>query len=106
MKLWLDDQINDPSAPPRHPPEGWLGVDSAIQACRLLARGGVTHISLDHDLGEDKFTGYLVALFIEKRAFQKRIKPLSWAIHSANPVGAEKMRYALSLADRFWGEGE
>ena len=103
MKLWLDDQVNDPDTPSRHPPPGWLGVPSALEACRLLSRGGVTHVSLDHDLGEGRITGYTVARFIEKWSFGGRLGPLQWSVHSANPVGARKMRLALEAADSFWG---
>ncbi len=104
MKVWLDDQIDDPSAPARHPPEGWVGVRSAVEACRLLRRQAVTHISLDHDLSEGKPTGYLVARFIESQAYRGRLRPLEWSIHSANPVGAARMVLALQGASRFWEE--
>ena len=105
VRVWLDDQINDPETPPRHPPPGWVGVATAMAACRLLARGGVTHVSLDHDLGDGQMTGYTVARFIEKRAHEGRLEPLQWAVHSANPVGAAKMRQALLSADRAWRTG-
>ena len=101
-KVWLDDQIDDANTPMRHPPTGWIGVKSALSACRLLARGGVVEISLDHDLGDGQMSGYVVARFIEKRAYEGRLHPIRWTIHSANPVGMGNMRSALQAAERFW----
>lgn len=102
MRLWLDDQIDDPETPARWPPEGWTGVKSALAACRWLATGTVTHVSLDHDLGPGFGDGYLVARFIEKRAFLGRLHRLEWTVHSANPVGRARMTEALQRADAFW----
>lgn len=53
MKLWLDDQINDPDCPARKPPAEFIGVCTALQACRLIKKGKVEYISFDHDLGGD-----------------------------------------------------
>lgn len=103
MKLWLDDQIDDPTTPYRHTPEGWVGVRTALQACRLLATGEVTYISFDHDLGPSwAGSGYLVAKFIERRAFYRRIKRLRWDVHSANPIGAKNIENAMMRAETFW----
>lgn len=103
MKLWLDDMLDDPSSPDRHVPTGWVGAKTALQACRLLASGKITHISFDHDLGPSwAGSGYLVARFIEKLAFNKKIPPLSWEIHSANPVGAKNITLAMKSADKFF----
>lgn len=63
-------------------------------------------MSLDHDLGEGRATGYLVARFIERRASEGKLARLFWAVHSANSVGAANMRAALQSADRFWASAE
>ncbi len=96
MKLWLDDI--------RLPPEGWVWVKTSRDAITYLATGKVTEISLDHDLGDEDYhnTGYTVASFIEKAAFDHQIPHLDWNIHSANPVGRSKMEAALRHADRYW----
>ena len=98
MKLWLDDL--------RLPPQGWHWVKSAKEAIIILKSGVVKEISLDHDLGDDLAmgTGYDVAVAIEQGAFSGVLAPLIWSIHSANPVGIQKMRQALYNADRFWGD--
>lgn len=64
MKIWLDDQINDVSCPARHTPKGFIGVDSALKAIRLIKSGKVEFISFDHDLGDNKCSGYIVARYI------------------------------------------
>jgi hypothetical protein len=96
MKLWLDDI--------RLPPPNWHWVKSAKEAIILLDSGVVKEISLDHDLGDDMImgTGYDVAVAIEQGAFNGTLAPLVWNVHSANPVGIQKMLQALRNADRFW----
>lgn len=113
LKLWLDD-IRDPArtiSPWDERRALWSGKDvvwvkSASEAITLLGAGGVTHVSLDHDLGvplDEVGTGYEVACWIEEQAAKGTLAPLEWAIHSANPVGVRKMTTALENANLFWG---
>lgn len=98
MRIWLDDV--------REKPEGFdVHVKTAEEAIVLLGRGGVEEISLDHDLGSERSgeTGYFVAKWIEGAAFNGYLKPLKWAIHSANPVGRRNMEMALRKAEQYWG---
>lgn len=96
MKLWLDDL--------RPAPDGWTRVTTAPAAIEKLTAGGVLEVSLDHDLGEDPAagSGYDVAMFIEEAAFHGRLARVAWAIHSANPVGRQRMARALENAERWW----
>ncbi len=95
MKVWLDDF--------RTEPDGWMRARTAWEAIALLETGTVEHISLDHDLGpEEAGTGYDVALWMEKEASKGTLPPLTWDLHTANPVGADNMRQALRSAERFW----
>lgn len=104
MKLWLDDQLHDMYTPERHTPNGYVGVSTALDACRLLKSKRVSHISFDHDLGKgtDDQGGYIVARFIEKGAAMGTISSLTWDIHSANPVGRKNIELAMKSAERFW----
>lgn len=96
MRVWVDDV-----RPMPQDFDIWLRtVDSVITALRV---GGVTHLSLDHDLGEEK-TGYDIAKFIEEAAYQKRLAPMTVVIHSANPVGRKNMLVAIKRAEMFWAE--
>ena len=95
MNLWLDDI--------RKKPDGFdLHVTNVRSAKELIITGRVKFISFDHDLGDNQDTGYDLAKFIEELAANNMIPRLGWSIHSANPVGAEKIRQAMKSADRFW----
>ncbi len=101
MLIWLDDQLGDPELPGREVPQGHVGCRTALEAIRLLRRGQVTHLDFDHDLGRC-FDGCTVAKYIEKGAQQGTIPPLTWTIHSANPVGAARIQAVMLSAERFW----
>ena len=95
VRLFLDDV--------RETPAGWLRAFTASEAISLLAAGGISEVSLDHDLGPPEAgTGYDVTVWIEEQAASGTLAPISWAIHSANPVGRARMEAALLSAERFW----
>lgn len=97
IRLWLDDL--------RPAPSGWVWVKTVAAAQALLRRGGVVEVSLDHDLGDDGAgTGYDLAVWIEEEALHARLPRLKWAVHSANPIGRERMEQALGNADIFWDD--
>ena len=80
------------------------------EAIQLLETGLVAFISLDHDLGlennlfGEERSGYTVAKWIEQKAYEGVLPELNWAIHSANPVGRNRMEHALKKADTFWSK--
>ncbi len=87
MKLWLDDE--------RGAPEGWVWVNTALEAISALRHNEFELISLDHDLGEGG-TGYDVLLYIEAEVFRNpNFKCPEILIHSANPVGRQRMQLAI-----------
>lgn len=87
LKLWLDDE--------REPPAGWIHARSVRQAMLILRTGQVQSLSLDHDLGAGA-SGYDVVRWIEERCALGAIKPPERiAVHSANPVGRERIRRAV-----------
>lgn len=86
MKLYLDDI--------RPAPEGYTLVTTAFDAVLKLSEGGIEEISLDHDLG-DSATGYDVLLWIELAVVRFGYKPPRMLIHSANPVGRQRMALAI-----------
>lgn len=94
MKIWLDDERP-------MPPEFDIWLRTADSAIRTLRVGGVTRISLDHDLGEE-LTGYDVAKFIEEAAYKKTLAPMEVTIHSANAVGRKNMEVAIQRANMYW----
>ncbi len=99
IRVWLDDK--------RPMPKGFdVFAMTAPEAIRYLETEEVSIVSLDHDLGAENGTGYDVATYIEKRAHNRTLPRLEWHVHSANPVGAARMRAALESADRFWDAWE
>lgn len=95
MKLWLDDK--------RPAPEGWQHVRTALEATTTLYGRCVTHLSLDHDLGDKVFgTGYDVCRWLEAAVVDDPTFPMPVVtLHTANPVGRQNMQRALdSIARR------
>lgn len=95
MKIFLDD-VRDPV-----PTMGdVIVVRDAQSAMDLIRTGVVTWISFDHDLGTD-LTGYDVAMLIEELVFLGDIACPEWHIHSANPVGRERIKMAMLGAEAY-----
>ena len=94
MKVYLDDE--------RETPDGWVRVYWPDEAIELLKAGGVTEISLDHDLGDDeRGTGYDVLLWLEEQVVVNGMTPPKMRVHSANSSAREKMEAAIaSIAKR------
>lgn len=84
MNLWLDDI--------RPAPVGWVWAKTYAQAVDCLITGRVEHCSLDHDLGENRRTGYDVVCWMEANDCWPLV---SIAIHSMNPVGKANMLRAM-----------
>jgi len=93
MKVFLDDE--------RATPEGWIRVYWPAEAIALLQSGQVTHISLDHDLGDDaRGTGYDVVLWIEEAVLTRGFQPPQMAVHSANASARQKMEMGIRSIER------
>lgn len=92
MKIYLDDV--------RNAPEGWELARNAQEFEHLYEanKQHVTHISLDHDLGDNQKTGhdvvkYLMTNVVEEMKVSKKLIsnfPLI-SCHSANPVGKKNI---------------
>ena len=96
MKIYLDDE--------RPIPEGWVGARWPEDVIRLLEAGGVTHVSLDHDLGDDEHgTGYDVVLWIEEAVATRGFEPPEIRVHSANSSARRKMEHGIQSIYRLAG---
>jgi hypothetical protein len=84
MKLYLDDI--------RTPPVGWTLCRWPNDVIEYLKTMKVEEISLDHDLGDDRITGYDVLTWIEREVYLNNYKPPIMKVHSANPVARERMK--------------
>lgn len=89
MKVYLDDE--------RQTPEGWFRVYEPHQAIGVLESGEVTHISLDHDLGDDEGIGdgYDVVLWLEEQVALNDFIPPKITVHSANPPARKRMKQGI-----------
>jgi len=88
MRVYLDDE--------RKTPEGWVRVNWPDEAIRLLLTGGVTHISLDHDLGDDdRGTGYDVVVWIEEQVALHGLVPPIVTVHSDNSSARHRMELGI-----------
>ena len=80
----------------------WVVVKNYDEFVSYITHNGMPDlISFDHDLGSGK-TGYDVACYIELQAERGVLPHMTWVVHSANPVGAEKIRRAMESAERYW----
>lgn len=100
MKLFVDDFRTEYSV-------NWIQARTYKDAITILETGKVTHLSLDHDLGTKK-TGYDILLWLEKKAAGGDFScvPKSIRIHSANPVGRQKMEQAIKSIKELREKGE
>jgi hypothetical protein len=94
MKVYLDDE--------RVAPEGWYQVRWPEEVIELLESGEVTHLSLDHDLGDDKHgTGYDVVLWLEEAVATRGFIPPHIIAHTANSSARIKMESGIRSIERF-----
>lgn len=93
MKIYLDDE--------RETPHGWTRVFWPDEAIALLKSENVTHVSLDHDLGDDeRGTGYDVLLWIEEQVIVHGYSPPVISVHSANSSARDKMENAIRTIEK------
>lgn len=102
MKLYIDDKRPLPD-------DSWTPALTYQDAIAIIDAnvGNIEEISFDHDLGLDSFqiqydkdlkevcverTGYDVALYIVQMKYDGKPIPTKYNVHSANPVGAERIR--------------
>lgn len=93
MKLWLDDT--------RAEPDGWVRCYWPDEMYERISSEEVTHISLDHDLGDDeRGTGYEVLLWLESQVVLFGLTPPIVYIHTANVAARARMHAALASVER------
>jgi hypothetical protein len=95
MKIYLDDE--------RPAPDGWVQARWPDEVIALLKTKEVSHLSLDHDLGDDqRGTGYDVLSWIERELILNQRKPPAHInVHSANPAARMRMVAAIKAISRF-----
>ncbi len=98
MKVYLDDV--------REAPEGWIRTWLVRDTIQLLRSGLVTHLSLDHDLGDEDVmgTGYDVLTWLEEQVMLHGFIPPEITVHSANAGARPKMEQAIKAIENFTDE--
>lgn len=108
MKVYLDDVRPLPD-------DSWTPALTYQEAVAILEAnvGNIEEMSFDHDLGPDSFqihyddklnevkverTGYDVLLYIVQMKYDGKATPKKYKVHSANPVGCERMQ---GVIDRY-----
>jgi hypothetical protein len=93
MRIFLDDE--------RPTPQGWVRAYWPQEVIALLEAGGVTEISLDHDLGNDeRGTGYDVVLWVEEAVAIRGFVAPKLGVHSANSSARAKMEQGIAKIER------
>jgi hypothetical protein len=93
MRIFLDDE--------RPTPQGWVRAFWPHEVIALLEAGGVTEVSLDHDLGDDeRGTGYDVVLWIEEAVATRGFVAPKLVVHSANSSARAKMEQGIAKIER------
>jgi len=94
MKIFLDDE--------RSPPQGFRLARWPDEVIELLGSTFVTHLSLDHDLGnDDRGTGYDVVRWVEEAVATRGFVPPEIRVHSANASARVKMELGIAQIRRF-----
>lgn len=97
--LWIDDVR---PVPEHLRIKGWCWARSFHEAIMKLELMDFEEISVDHDLasfyGNKEMTGYDILLWLVQRKIDGNHVPLRIYVHSANPVGHERMQ---GVVDRY-----
>jgi len=97
MRLWLDDV--------RPAPRGWVWVKTVDEMVRRLRRGGVTEVSLDHDLDytDPGRNGTEVAVWLYRAAIEGQEIPVVH-VHTANRLAGAQMAMYRQRSEHETGE--
>lgn len=110
MKVWLDDEPHKEARARLHPSPEWTHTRWPSETIALLQTGAVTHLSLDHDLGDQpaavaegrrEVTGYEVIVWIEEQVKNNGFKPPQIWTHSQNGPGRDRIAAAIRQVEKY-----
>lgn len=95
LKVFVDDIRNPPD-------RDWIVCRSVTAFKRIPwpMLHEIEILSLDHDLGQNRLTGYDLAKWLEVRAHKGLSVPNKIVVHSANPVGRKNIQAAIHSIER------
>lgn len=94
--------IDDERYPPRNDGRNWVIARDWEDTMMSLRRHGMPgYISFDHDLGEDRHTGYDIAKFLVDLDMNgeddfKLPADFEFYVHSQNPIGKANIEHYLN----------
>ena len=100
MKIYLDDQCDDPEYPNRLTPDGWVGAKNFIEFKatieRAIASGELIEaMDFDNDLGEGEMEGNKILDWVAEEYPDLVLGGAEIKIHSANSVARRGMEQQL-----------
>jgi hypothetical protein len=92
VKLFIDDV--------RECPAGWTLARTHDAALEALASRTVSHVSFDHDLGEER-DGHDIATWLEETIYYDESFPVPvMSVHSDNGPGIAELRRCIEAIER------
>lgn len=110
IKVWLDDEPTVEWRASICPAPEWTHSRWPDDTIALLKTGTVSHLSLDHDLGDKdaaladgrkERTGYDVVLWIENEVKQNGFEPPHIRVHSQNGPGRDRILAACRQIEKY-----
>ena len=110
MRIWLDDQLDNPEYPERSTPEGWVGAKNFKEFKRLigaaLAKGEkIEAINYDNDISKEHIEelrgeeeGWRMARWLNEKHQDIFLSKPELEIHSANPAGRKRLEGEIDEA--------
>lgn len=104
IKMWIDDARQ----PPRDEDIGeapWVWVKTSANALEMIQSSlYISHISFDHDLGEQDTTMPVIRR-LEELAYRGQLPyNIQLTVHSQNPVGRKNLLDAIAKIEQYLQE--
>ena len=112
--MFIDDERNPAdvtwSSNTRYAKCEWVICRNAHEVNTCVKHNGMpTYISFDHDLGENKETGYDIAKSLILLDMDKKYKfpeNFDFSVHSKNPIGAQNIKNLINGYFKFISESK
>jgi hypothetical protein len=110
MKIFLDDQMNEPEMPNRQVPGGYVGARNFKEFKQIfeeaLARGEtIEALDFDNDLGEGETEGWEIAKWLTENHPEIFENIVQLSVHSENRGGGrERIEHYFEMGRNYWRE--
>ncbi|HCB55457.1 TPA: hypothetical protein DEP26_00575 [Candidatus Uhrbacteria bacterium] len=110
MKIFLDDQINEPGMPNRQVPEGYIGVRNFEEFKEILEEAlareePIEALDFDNDLGDGQMEGWEIAKWLTETHPEIFEKIEVLRVHSENRGGGrDRIEHYFNDGKQHWRE--